>query len=46
MEMAVLKLQMQLLLEHSSACTADHEIFGEKAQNPADADIDFLIALK
>ncbi len=26
--------------------TADYEVFGEKAQNPADAEIDFLIAVK
>lgn len=26
--------------------TADFEVFGEKAQNPADAEIDFLIAVK
>lgn len=26
--------------------TADFEVFGEKAQNPADAEIDFLIAIK
>lgn len=26
--------------------TADYEVFGEKAQNPADAEIDFLIAIK
>jgi hypothetical protein len=37
---------VQLLLERSSTCTADLEVFGEKAQNPTDADIDFLIALK
>lgn len=28
------------------AFTADFEVFGEKAQNPNDAEIDFLIALK
>ncbi|MBC8051695.1 MAG: effector binding domain-containing protein [Sphingobacteriaceae bacterium] len=28
------------------AFTADFEVFGEKAQNPTDAEIDFLIALK
>lgn len=28
------------------AFTTDFEVFGEKAQNPADAEIDFLIALK
>jgi predicted transcriptional regulator YdeE len=26
--------------------TADFEVFGEKAQNPSDAEIDFLIAVK
>lgn len=26
--------------------TADYEVFGEKAQNPADAEIDFLIAVE
>ena len=26
--------------------TADYEVFGERAQNPADAEIDFLIAVK
>ena len=26
--------------------TADFEVFGEKAQNPTDAEIDFLIAVK
>lgn len=26
--------------------TADYEVFGEKAQNPTDAEIDFLIAVK
>lgn len=26
--------------------TADFEVFGEKAQNPADAEIDILIAIK
>lgn len=26
--------------------TADFEVFGEKAQNPTDAEIDFLIAIK
>jgi predicted transcriptional regulator YdeE len=26
--------------------TADFEVFGEKAQNPADAEVDFLIAVK
>ncbi len=26
--------------------TADYEVFGVKAQNPADAEIDFLIAIK
>lgn len=28
------------------AFTADYEVFGEKAQNPTDAEIDFLIAVK
>ena len=28
------------------AFTADFEVFGEKAQNPSDAEIDFLIAVK
>lgn len=28
------------------AFTTDFEVFGEKAQNPADAEIDFFIALK
>ena len=26
--------------------TADFEVFGEKAQNPIDAEINFLIAVK
>ena len=26
--------------------TTDFEVFGEKAQNPVDAEIDFLIAVK
>lgn len=26
--------------------TADFEVFGEKAQNPANAEIDFLISVK
>lgn len=28
------------------AYTVDYEVFGEKAQNPSDAEIDFLVALK
>ncbi len=28
------------------AYTADYEVYGEKAHNPADAEVDFLIAIK
>ncbi len=33
-------------MDLNRAFTADYEVFGEKAQNPADAEIDFLIAVK
>lgn len=33
-------------MDLNRAFTADFEVFGEKAQNPADAEIDFLIAVK
>jgi hypothetical protein len=26
--------------------TADFEVFGEKAQNPMDAEVDFLVAVR
>jgi hypothetical protein len=31
-------------MDLNRAFTADFEVFGEKAQNPNDAEIDFLIA--
>ncbi len=33
-------------MELDRVFTADFEVFGEKAQNPSDAEIDFLIAVK
>lgn len=33
-------------MDLNRAFTADYEVFGEKAQNPTDAEIDFLIAVK
>ena len=33
-------------MELDRAFSADYEVFGEKAQNPADAEIDFLVAVK
>ncbi|WP_300662953.1 GyrI-like domain-containing protein [Fluviicola sp.] len=33
-------------MDLNRAFTADFEVFGEKAQNPADAEIDFLIAVR
>ena len=32
-------------MDINRAFTADYEVFGEKAQNPTDAEIDFLIAV-
>ncbi|WP_343531357.1 GyrI-like domain-containing protein [Pedobacter sp.] len=33
-------------MDLNRAFTVDFEVFGEKAQNPADAEVDFLIAIK
>ncbi|REC50317.1 GyrI-like domain-containing protein [Chryseobacterium pennipullorum] len=33
-------------MEHGRIFTADFEVYGEKAQNPSDAEVDILIAVK
>jgi predicted transcriptional regulator YdeE len=33
-------------MDINRAYTADFEVFGEKAQNPSDAEVDFYVAIK
>lgn len=47
MEGLIIKKWLEIWqMDIDRAYTADYEVFGEKAQNPADAVIDFLISVK